>query len=89
MATGSAAVTVSTTATLLSVADSDGVSGQTLYITNGAADLFIGSATVTTSNGYKLAASADLPWPIKLSSGEALYGITASSSVVQVLRTGV
>jgi hypothetical protein len=89
MATASAAVTVSTSATLLSAADHDSISGQTLYITNGAADMFMGPSTVTTLTGYKVAASANVPWPIKLGSGEALYGITASSSTVQVLRTGV
>lgn len=89
MAIGSAAVTVATTAILLSAADTDNVSGQTLYITNGAAVVYLGPAGVTTATGFALAIDTSFPWPIELGSGEALYAISASSSSVKVLRTGV
>ncbi|MEU6674762.1 hypothetical protein [Streptomyces sp. NPDC046925] len=93
MAVSSAAVTVATSATLLSAADTDSVAGQSIYVTNGdAAAVFLGPSGVTTANGYSLAAGASLPWRVDLGIGEALYAVSAagtSAGAVKVLRTGV
>lgn len=91
MAVVGAVVAVATTATLLSAADTDSVSGQSIYVTNaGSNPIFLGGAAVTTGTGYSLAAGASLPWPLALSVGEALYGIVAAATEsAKVLRTGV
>lgn len=91
MAVVGAVVAAATTATLLSGADTDNISGQSIYVTNaGAQPIFLGGSGVTTATGYSLAAGASLPWPIVLGVGEALYGIvSAATENAKVLRTGV
>ncbi|MFJ4828398.1 hypothetical protein ACIP79_00430 [Streptomyces sp. NPDC088747] len=82
---------MATSATLLTAADTDSVSGQSIYVTNaGSNPIFLGGSGVTTGTGYSLAAGASLPWPLVLGIGEALYGIVAASTEnAKVLRTGV
>ncbi|MCX4912810.1 hypothetical protein [Streptomyces sp. NBC_00687] len=84
-------MSVATAATLLSGADGDSVSGQTVYVTNaGANPIFLGGSGVSTATGYPLAAGVSLPWPVVLGVGEALYGIVAAATEsAKVLRTGV
>ncbi|MFF0183551.1 hypothetical protein [Streptomyces sp. NPDC005244] len=91
MAVVGAAVSVATTATLLSGADGDNVAGQSIYVTNaGANPIFLGGSGVTTATGYPVAAGASLPWAVALGVGEALYGIVAAATEsAKVLRTGV
>lgn len=93
MATSGETVAVSTTPTALSVSDADLISGQTLYLTNTSADtvVFLGAEDVAdASNGYTLAESTSLPWPINLASGDELYAVVASGTAdVAVVRTGV
>lgn len=86
MAVSSAQVAVGTSAVELSVAES-GVAGSTLVITNGAAVVFLGDASVTTTTGLSLAANATVT--VELNYGERLYAICATSSTVSVLHTGV
>jgi hypothetical protein len=88
MAITNAAVVVNATAVLLSGTETDTASGQVIYLTNGAAALTIGNATVAAGAGLTIAAAANFG-PICLGPGEALYGITASTSTVGVTRTGV
>lgn len=87
MAISSAQVTVATSAVELSGAESGPVVGSTLVITNGAAVVFLGDATVTDATGLSLAANATLT--VKLNNGERLYAICATTSTVSVLRTGM
>lgn len=92
MAITSASVTVTTTATLLSGADTDTVAGQTVFITVPAAGqtVFVGPSGVTTATGYPVATGTSFPWPLELGGGEALFGIVAATTqAVSVLRTGV
>jgi hypothetical protein len=82
-------VTVTSTATLLS-SSSAGRDGQTLLIQNptGNSVLYLGASDVTTSSyGYALPANADMS--ISLQNGESLYGATAVSSTVNIIRQGV
>lgn len=72
----------------LSGSDSDGISGQSLQFTTPASPvLYAGPASVTTSNGYALAASTEYFYDLK--PGDNLFLVAASGSVnVPVLRTG-
>ena len=78
----SAQVTVTTTATLLVAAN---IMDQTVQLHNlGGGAVYIGNASVTTSNGYKMDNTDKLQIP--LGDNEALYAITASGThIVAVL----
>lgn len=83
-------VNVTTTATLLSAATA-GRDGQTVLIQNpaGGPSVKLGGVGVTTASyGYILGSGSD--FSIDLQSGEALYGVVASSTqAVSVLLQGV
>lgn len=84
MAAASRAVSVTTTATRLDNATSGSSSQGAAIYNNGAATVYVGGADVTTSNGYPLAAGAQLT--ADLTEGDALYGRVATGTVeVRVL----
>lgn len=90
MSVSAANITVSTVAVLLTVAETDTVSGSQVLLKNtsaNAADL--GPASVTAGAGFGLAAGASLQ--IVLPPGEAIYAIrsAASDATISVLRIGV
>lgn len=90
MAITAARITVSTSAVLISAAETDTVSGSTLIIKNtsaNAADL--GPAGVTAAAGFDLAAAAVVQ--VTLPPGEALYAIRSAGAdaTIAVLRIGV
>lgn len=89
MAISSAQVSVTTSATLLSSAETDDRTGSALALTNGGAvTVFLGASGVTTGSGFGLAAGTSMA--LDLQPGESLYGIVASgTATVSVLRTGV
>ncbi len=83
-------VTVDTVADLLADASSDttGFNGFRLNVRNrGSVAVYLGAAAVVTTDGFQLDPGESVSmW---LDTGEALYGITASSSaVVHVLKGG-
>ena len=82
-------ITVTTTATKLTN-DFDGRDGQTINVQNpsGGADIFLGGATVTSSDyGYLL--KTNTSFSIELQDDEKLYAIVASGTqVVNVIRQG-
>ena len=83
-------VSVGTTATLLSAAES-GRDGQTVLVQNptGGANVFLGGTGVTTASyGYLIVAGS--AFAIDLQAGESLFGVVASSTQsVSVIRQGV
>jgi len=78
----SAQISVGTTATLLVAAN---IMDQTVQLHNlGGGAVYLGNASVTTSNGYKLDNTDKLQIPV--GDNEALYAITASGThIVAVL----
>lgn len=57
-----------------------------VYLSNGAAVLYLGGPNVTAINGAPVAANATMNiylWP-----GDVLYAFCATSSVIGVLQTG-
>lgn len=78
--------TVETEAILLTYAESvDSIRGQTVAVANNDASVpvYLGGADVSTSNGYKLAAGAQLS--IDMDIIQDLYAISGSSVLVSVL----
>jgi hypothetical protein len=72
----SAQISVGTTATLLVAAN---IMDQTVQLHNlGGGAVYIGNASVTTSNGYKMDNTDKLQIPV--GDNEALYGIVASGT---------
>ena len=89
MAVSAAAVSVGTTATLLSTAETDFVGGAAfaVKVPSGGATVFVGASGVNTSAGFPLAAGETLL--VDLDAGESLYGVVASGTqLVNVLRQG-
>lgn len=91
MAVTSAQVTVGTSATALTSAETDVVGGTKVYVrntdaTNGAA---LGGSGVTTGTGFRVGATTTVG-PLELSAGEQLYAIRtgAADVVLDVLRLG-
>ena len=78
----SAQISVGTTATLLVAAN---IMDQTVQLHNlGGGAVYLGNASVTTSNGYKMDNTDKLQIPV--GDNEALYAITASgTNIVAVL----
>jgi hypothetical protein len=68
-------ITVSTTATLLVAADPH---DQTVILHAGNAAIYIGNASVTTSNGYLMDNKDKLT--LSLGAYEALYGVVTSGT---------
>ena len=86
MAVSSSAVTVATTATVVSTGGSSGGEAVSIY-NNGAATVYLGASGVTTADGYPLAAGEHIA--VDLERGESVYGIVASGTVeVRVLEAG-
>jgi hypothetical protein len=72
----SAQISVGTTATLLVAAN---IMDQTVQLHNlGGGAVYLGNASVTTSNGYKMDNTDKLQIPV--GDNEALYAITASGT---------
>jgi len=82
MAVSSAQVSVTTSATALNTASTD---GGYLVIKNGAAVIYLGASNVTSGTGLSVATTASVT--VYLKPGDVLYGICATSSTVEVLRT--
>lgn len=78
----STAVTVTTAATMVCLADDK---PRIVYLKNsGGAAIYIGGASVTTANGYPLENNASVT--IEIPTGEKLYGIVnAGTNVVNIL----
>lgn len=91
MAVQNASVSVSTTAVLLSgttdLSDQYDLRGQSVLL-NSPSVIYVGPAGVTSGTGYAITPGVE--YAFDLGPGDALYGITASGTVVvPVLRTGV
>jgi hypothetical protein len=71
-------VNLTTSATLIAQADSDGCA-VTVHIP-GNSSAYFGNGTVTTSTGFYLDKNAG-PKSFSLTAGDALYGITTSGTV--------
>ena len=81
----SAQITVTTTATLLVAAN---IMDQTVQLHNlGGGAVYLGNASVTTSNGYKMDNTDKLQIPV--GDNEALYGIVASGTNTVAVLTQV
>lgn len=88
MAVSAQQVTVGTSATQLSVADTDAISGESLAIYNGSGStVYLGGSGVTTGAGFPLATGTTLT--VDLTPGSSLYAIAASSVTISVLAVGV
>lgn len=82
----SAQVTVTTTATLLVQADTDGC--RVVIHHSGGGSVYLGGADVTTSNGLQLM-NADGFLELALPANAKLYGIASTGTeAVQVLKVG-
>ena len=77
MAVVTSSVTVTTSATLLYT--SIGQSQVQLRNDSASADVFIVNSSVTTSNGFKIAAAGELT-NINLDHNESLYGVVATGT---------
>lgn len=92
MAVEQAHVTVTDSATLLSTATSEGTgqpsSHHTVILQNPSTTVtvWIGNASVTTTNGVQLAPGAHLEWDLER--GEKLYGRVASGTQVVYVGRG-
>lgn len=90
MSVQSASVSVGSTATALTAAESSGSDPVSVAVAvpSGGVTVYVGGSDVTTGNGYPLAGGAAMS--IDLRQGERLYGIVASGTQsVNVLRSGV
>lgn len=90
MAVASSQKTVATSATLLTSAATDTVSGASVLLCNrhASASAYIGKVDVTTSTGFELKAGESIA--LDIDGAEALYGIVASGTgTVHVLEVGV
>ena len=83
MSVVSSAVTVAATATLLVKADGD---GDEIVVTNvGTEIVYVGAATVATTDGFPVASGGALS--VDLAAGVGLYGIvSAGTEPVRVLK---
>lgn len=92
MAVGSAAITVTTSATLLASAPNAGGAigpvASVVLLPDPAVDVYLGPAGVTVTNGVILLHSTTLFGPLNLYPGDALYACTsASTATIKVLMT--
>lgn len=88
MSVSQQAVLVGTAATRLDpITDGNIPKGSCVVRNNGAATVYIGTSTVTTSNGFPLESGREIA--ADLAAGDALYGIVASGTVeCRVLEVG-
>ena len=89
MSVTAAQVSVATSATALNAVDSDDSPFNSNLFRNkhATASVFLGPSTVTTANGFELAAGEAVS--VDLRGGEILYGIVATgTATVHVLRAG-
>ena len=77
-------VTIGTTATLICAADPH---DQTVLVHAGNDNIYIGNASVTTSNGFRMDNKDKVTFP--LGAYEALYGITSSGTVTAYVYSEV
>lgn len=92
MATYAGNLTVDTTATRISPAESaGGPRGLSLLVRNGGSvTVYLGPSDVSSSTGFPLDAGGDASIDLSGDASEVLYGVTASSSaLVYVLAAGV
>lgn len=88
MALNVARITAGTTAASLRSAEADQFQGQRLLVTNrGGAAVFLGPASVTTTDGFELAVGQTLE--LFLEPDEDLFVVAAAAQRVDVLRRGV
>lgn len=78
MAISSSAVTVTTSATVISTGPADGHEALVVN-TSPSTSIYIGGSDVSTSNGVELAPDASLS--VDLANNEIVYGIVASGTV--------
>lgn len=87
---GSASVTVTTAATLLTTGvETDGRAGRSIAVrNNGLSSVFLGGPTVTAVTGWELLPDEEISFDLgKL---DVLYGIVASGTVaVKILQVGI
>jgi hypothetical protein len=76
MSVASSSVSVTTSATVLHTADSDGV--DVILYNSGSATVSVGPSGVSTSTGFPLAAGASLS--MRLPPADVVYGIVATGS---------
>lgn len=89
MAVAGSRVTVTTTATALSGADSDGVYGHSVLVknTDAAVSVHLGGSDVTASTGFTLGPGEAVS--LEITDRETVYGRTSSGSAVcHVLSAG-
>lgn len=91
MAAQGARVSVGTTETELTGAQTDTIAGQSVVVklpSAATASVFLGGTGVTTTTGFELTAGSSIS--MDLGQGEQLFGIVATGTqTVHVLRTGV
>lgn len=78
-----ARVTVTTSATLIYTAPAAGARGRVLVRNPSSVSVYVGDASVTTANGFEIAAGDAVT--INLDLGDSLYGIVAAAT--QVVHT--
>lgn len=90
MAIRSLSLTVTTTATPLIAAHNNGTSdGMNVWCevaNNSGKTVYLGGADVTTSNGRAVADGQS--WAFTLSTGDALYGVVASTTAAVIVIRG-
>jgi hypothetical protein len=87
MALQNAVVNITTTATLLSAAETDDMAGQTIQFTPPSV-IYVGPAGVTSATGYAL--QANVEYIYDLPPGNAFYAAVASgTTAMPVFRVGV
>lgn len=88
MALQAAVVSVGTAPVRLDAPESSGDRRSRIRLKNtGSTAAFLGSATVTVTTGYSLAAGES--FDMDLESDEALYAISAVAATIHVIRTGI
>lgn len=81
----SAVLTITTTASLVVQADTDGC--RVMLHHSGGGSVYLGGSDVTTSNGYQLM-NADGHIELVLPPNATLYAVSAGSEPLQVLKVG-
>lgn len=80
---------VAVTATPVLLVGETGSERQVYVYNRGAASVFLGPSTVSSSNGFELSSGTEVSNPIDVPPGETLYAVAASGSQrVDVLSVG-
>ena len=89
MTVSSAAVSVTSTATVLNTSETDQLPRYSVAVYNSSAvTVYVGGSAVTTSTGFPVAAAGS--FSVDLDRGEGLWGIVATGTAsVVVLSQGV